>query len=47
MVNRRPSASFTLEGPGSIIRTAIDEVVVVLSGILRIFEILQEIETVI
>ena len=47
MVNRRPSASFTLEGPGSIIRTTVDEIVIVLSGILRVFKILQEIESVI
>ena len=41
LIYHRPGAAFTLEGPGSIIGPAVDEVVVVLSGVLSIFEILQ------
>ena len=47
LIYRRPGTSFTLEGPGSIVRTAGDKVVVVLSGILCVFEVLQEIEAVV
>jgi hypothetical protein len=47
LVNRSPGTAFSLEDPGSIIGTAVDEVVVMLSGILRIFEKFQEIEAVI